>query len=74
MDLTNLNAAKQTLIDGMVNAGVMQVDAQKYYIPLSEVLVIFNEVISILTELKNSVDTNDTKIDELEARVEALEG
>jgi len=73
MDLTNLNAAKQSLIDNRVTAGVMQTDVQKYYIPLDEVEILFTEVISILAELKNSVDTNDIKIDALEARVEALE-
>lgn len=55
MDLTVLNTAKASLESAMVNAGVMPVDTQKYYIPLDEVLVIFTEVASILTELEGRI-------------------
>ena len=73
MDLTNLNAAKQSIVDGKVNAGVMQVDAQKYYIPLDEILTLFTEVASALTELDGKIDALDDKIDILDARIDALE-
>jgi hypothetical protein len=57
MDLTILNVAKDNLIAKKALAGVMQVDAQKYYIPYDEVLAIFSEVSTALTDLNNRLIT-----------------
>ena len=62
MDLTILNAAKEALIAKQALAGIMPVDIQKYYIPFDEVLAIFTETASLLTELNERLVTAEANI------------
>lgn len=57
MDLTILNTAKEDLIAKQALAGLMPVDINRYYIPYDEVLAIFTETASILTELNGRIIT-----------------
>ena len=59
MSISTLTALKNTY--SSTNASTM---IPQFYV----------ELIAILTALEASTDANDTKIDDLEARVEALEG
>jgi len=57
MDLTVLSSTRDALVAKAAVAGVMPVDTIKYYIPYDEVLAIFTELSSILTELDGRITT-----------------
>jgi len=69
MDLTILNEAKDALIAKYALAGVMPVDTYKYYIPYDEVLAIFTETASLLTELNGRLVTAEAKVATLETQM-----
>jgi hypothetical protein len=69
MDLTILNAAKDNLIAKKAEAGVMPADIARYYIPYDEVLAIFTETASVLTELNGRLLTAEASIVTLQAEM-----
>ena len=66
LNLTELNAAKDTLAAGMATAGVMQADIQKYWIPYTQLFTLFTEVIDKLGDIVDKINDIEEKIEELE--------
>jgi hypothetical protein len=55
--IAELNAQKQILVDGAAQAGVMQADLTKYWIPYNSVLALFNGLLDALDEINDRLNT-----------------